>query len=102
MSREINLELLLGRKVRDAEGMPVGHIEEIVAERRGGECVVREYLLGRAALLGRLSVKAEGLMNLRLFGKPSHGGYRVPWDKMDLSEEERPRLTCVKDELERL
>jgi sporulation protein YlmC with PRC-barrel domain len=102
MPREINLELLLGMKVRDAEGNPVGHVEEIVAERRGGEYVVREYLLGRAALLNRLSVRAKGFLGSGLFGQPSHRGYRVPWDKLDLSDEGRPRLTCAEEELERL
>lgn len=102
MSREINLELLLGRKVHDSQGLFVGRIEEIVAERRGGEYVVREYLLGRAALLNRFSVRVKGLMNFRLFGKPSHDGYRVPWEKLDLSDDEHPRITCDKEELEHL
>ena len=102
MSREINLALLLGRKVLDAEGKTVGRIEEVIAERRSGEYVVREYLLGRAALLNRFSARVKGLTKLRLFGKPSHDGYRVPWDKLDLSDEERPRLTCDKDKLKRL
>ena len=102
MSHEINLELLLGRKVLDVDDNLIGHIEEIVAERRSGEYVVREYLLGRAALLNRFSVRIKGLTKLRLFGKPSHDGYRVPWDKLDLSDEECPRLLCTKDELKRL
>jgi hypothetical protein len=30
------------------------------------------------------------------------GGYRVPWNKLDLSDPLRPRLRCSVDELEPL
>jgi hypothetical protein len=45
------------------------------------------------------------LIGLRLLhwlgvGK-SNRGYRVPWDKMDLTDPEQPRLRCAKEELER-
>ncbi|MGB8508629.1 MAG: hypothetical protein WCD76_09500 [Pyrinomonadaceae bacterium] len=102
MSREIHLELLLGATVRDANGETVGRIEEVIAERQAGECVVREYLIGRAALLNRLSIRAKGLTGLKSPGVSSHAGYRVPWGKLDLSDAKHPHLTCAKDELKRL
>jgi hypothetical protein len=30
------------------------------------------------------------------------GGYRVPWDQLDLADPDRPRLLCDVAELERL
>lgn len=98
-NREVHIELLLGRKVLDADGQKVGPIEEIIAEQKGEECVVKEYLIGRAALLQRLSAQVIGTALLRFLGAKTHGGYKVPWDKMDLSDPQRPRLECVKDEL---
>lgn len=87
--REVHLELLIGRRVRDREGSPAGRIEEVVAERVDLECVVREYHLGPAALLERLSLGAA-----RLFRGRGNGLTVVPWDAMDLSDPEHPRLTC--------
>jgi hypothetical protein len=31
-----------------------------------------------------------------------HQGFAVPWDRMDLSDPERPRVTCRREELARL
>jgi hypothetical protein len=40
---------------------------------------------------------------LRLFGAmKAHGGYRVPWDKLDLTEPQKPRLLCPVKELKSL
>jgi hypothetical protein len=51
----------------------------------------------------RLAAWAIGRELLRLFGaKHKGGGYRVPWDKLDLSDPVRPRLTCKVEELAQL
>jgi hypothetical protein len=85
---KVRLELLLGRKVRDPEGVPVGRILSVMAELEGEDCVVREYHLGTAALLAQLGISVFGRKPLR-----------VPWDLMDLSDPERPRLRCLKAEI---
>lgn len=54
-NREIYLELLLGKQVLDSAGKPVGRIEEVTAEKEGGEWVIQEYLIGFPAVLERLS-----------------------------------------------
>ena len=102
-SREVHLELLLGKQVVDSTGAPVGRIEEICAESQGDETVVREYLVGGAALLERLSAWTIGMAMLRLLGasKLDHG-YRIPWNKLDLTDPERPRLSCSVRELDTL
>lgn len=99
-TREINLELLLGKQVLDSTGQSIGRIEEVRAEQQGDEWVIQEYLIGSAALLERLSAWTLGLSILRLLGaRKLHGGYRVPWDKLDLTDPDRPRLCCGLQEL---
>lgn len=101
LSREINLDLLLGRAVVARNGRPIGRIEEFRAERRGHELVVTEYHLGPEALLERLSVSGRRLLSL--FGIKSRSrGRCIPWDKLDLSNPEKPRLTCSVEELAQL
>src|SRR5437016_9641842 len=100
--QEIHLELLLSKRIVDANAQSAGHIEEVCTEQQGEESIVQEYL-GPYALGERLAVWITGMRLLRLLGvgKTSHG-YRVPWHKMDLSDPDQPRLLCAKEELERL
>ncbi len=100
--REVHIELLLGRRVLDSAGKSVGRIEEVIAERQGDEWVVREYLVGSAALFQRLSALEMGRALLRLFGAKARAGYRVPWDKLNLTDLEKPSLHCPSHELEPL
>ncbi|HEX3552121.1 MAG TPA: hypothetical protein VIA62_02705 [Thermoanaerobaculia bacterium] len=92
----VHLELLLGREVHDSEGKRVGRILSVTAEREGDDCVIREYLLGPAALLRRL-----GITTLRLVGFKHREPLRVPWDQLDLSNPGKPCLRCRADELPR-
>ena len=98
-AREVQLELLLGRRVLARNGHAVGRIEEMVAEARDGELVLVEYLLGTYAVLERLSVSpvARAFLSLLQLRK----GYRVAWDQLDLSDVTRPRLTCALSELKK-
>lgn len=100
---ELHLEQLLGRRVYDASGQPVGRIEEVRAEQQGNEWVIQEYLLGAGAVLERLSAWTIGVRMLRLLGAHKlPGSYRVPWDRLDLTDPEHPRLCCSIDEIEAL
>src|SRR5438093_8968900 len=97
---EIHLELLLGKRVLDPAGKPVGRIEEMHAERRDGEWVIREYLIGPAALFQRLAAWPVAHAIAGIFGAGKlEEGPRVPWDKLDLSYPEHPRLLCSVEEL---
>jgi sporulation protein YlmC with PRC-barrel domain len=98
-SQTVNLELLLGRSVVAPDGHPIGRIEEIRAETRGDDLVVTEYRLGARAALERLSASAIGGAILEVFGLRKDG-YKVPWDKLDLSDPSLPRLTCKVEELD--
>jgi hypothetical protein len=102
MARQyLHAELLLGRKVRDSTGASAGRIEEFIARRRGDECVVEQYVLGREGLRERLSVAGLSMTFLGFLGAYGHKGARhVPWDQVDLSDPKRPQLKCTLAELD--
>jgi sporulation protein YlmC with PRC-barrel domain len=99
MAEELHLELILGRKVYDSENRAVGRLEEVVAEERGDELVVKEYLVGGTAMLQRLSITHLGRKVVGLLGAKENF-YRVPWDKIDFTLPDKLRLHCAKEELE--
>jgi sporulation protein YlmC with PRC-barrel domain len=100
---ELRLESLIGRCVVDVAGDRVGKIEEVRAERQADEWVIVEYLVGAAALAERLSAWSVATKLLELLGaRNRHQGYRIPWDKLDLSDPDRPHLTCTIDELKQM
>ena len=101
MSKQhVHLELLIGTMVRDKNGKQAGRVEEIRCEAKGRQHVVTEYLIGRRALLERLSIPGLSLTFLSFLGAVRHQAtHRVPWDKMDLSDPARPRISCNVDEL---
>jgi len=81
----------------------IGRIEEIRAEPQGDDFVVSEYHVGAHAVLERLSAWRIGNAILRLFHlSRANRGYRVPWDRLDLSDPRHPRLTCDVSELKPL
>lgn len=94
MSKNVHVELLAGRRVRDVNDKVAGRIQSIHGEIRGKECYVEAFLLGPAALLSRLGISAG-----RLVGWAKHEPLRVPWQQLDLSDPEKPRLRCTVDEL---
>ncbi len=98
----INVELLVGRRVLDRDGRNAGRLEEILVADTEEGTVVREYHVGAAAFFEHFSLHHFGAQLTRLAG--AHGRspkvHRVPWQKMDLSDPEHPRLTCRIEELE--
>lgn len=105
--REVRIEELLGRRVRDADGRGVGRIEEMVCEielhERGRDYLVQEVQLGHYPVLGFLAGTSLGRGLLRTFGRGSgYVRYRVPWEAMDLADTERPRIRVSREELERV
>ncbi|HEX8845271.1 MAG TPA: hypothetical protein VF791_11535 [Pyrinomonadaceae bacterium] len=101
-NREIHVENLLGMKVFDSDGKPAGRLEEVIATKRGDEWVVEEYWVGPSALLHRFAARNVGRALLGFFGAKENAGYKVPWDKLDLTHPEHLRLHCTCDELEEL
>ena len=102
-ARECRVELLIGRRVVDANGEVVGRLEEIIADYVDDEYVVREFHVGAYAALERLGNGMLGRGLLRLIGGDRiYTGYIVPWRHMDLSDPEHPRVTVAKAELSRI
>ena len=92
MSVEINVELLIGRMVRDADGKKIGRIEELLAVEKGDELVVSEYHIGTYGLFERLSAYHVGVGLIRFLGARAHvkDPRRIPWQELDLSNPEKP------------
>jgi hypothetical protein len=95
-----NLDRLVGRRVFSKEGQCIGHLEEIVAEADGDELVVTEYHVGIFAVFERLSASSIGTALLDLVRlRHRKGIYRIPWDKLDISDPARPVVRCSGQEL---
>jgi sporulation protein YlmC with PRC-barrel domain len=86
-------EQLLNRRVRAKNGRVVGRIEELRVEARGNRYEVTAYVLGPGGLLERLAIIGH-----RLLGRRVHAVV-ARWDQVDLTQPERPRLTCDRAEL---
>lgn len=101
--QELRLQQLLGKQVMDTTGQNVGRIEEVRAMQQGEDWVIQEYLVGTTAILERLSAWTVGLKLLSLLGAHKiFSGYRIPWDKLDLTDPDRPLLRCSIEELKEI
>jgi sporulation protein YlmC with PRC-barrel domain len=101
--RELNADLLIGRRVYALNGRSIGRLQDIRVEMRGGECVVTGYLVGVYGLAERLAATDIGRTVLRtLAGRSKRVGYTVPWRQLDLTDSQRPRLRCPLEDLPRI
>jgi hypothetical protein len=96
MKADLRLDRLLGRKVCTANNRRLGRLEEFRAERHGTEWIVTEYVIGSAGLLERL-----GLSIRLILGMKHARGYIARWDQMDLTNPDRPRVSCPVGDLRR-
>jgi hypothetical protein len=96
MSTTVRLDRLLGREVHTANNRRLGRLEEFRAERLGADWVVTEYVIGGAGLAERL-----GLSVRLILGIAGPGGYVARWDQMNLTNPDRPRISCPVEELRR-
>jgi hypothetical protein len=90
-SRQIRLDDLTGRVVRDQDGRSIGRLFEVRAEERGDEMVIVEYHIGPNAWLERVGFA------LRRFAGADTGRHirKLAWDRVDLSDPDHP---TVRDE----
>lgn len=93
---EVHVELLLGKRVHDAKGRMIGRLMSIQAKREGAFCFVTEYHLGAAGLLSRLGISTARMFGFDLKRRPQV----IPWQLMDLSDPECPRLKIAIEELQ--
>jgi len=86
----VHLEVVIGKVVRDIDGRKAGRLEEVHGDWKGSECFVTHYELAPGALS----------FVLRLLGaRRAIHHHIVPWDKLDFSNPEKPRLTCRLEDL---
>ena len=90
----VHVELVRGRRVRDANNKVVGRIAEIIVRRSGPDFLVEEYHLGPAAFLEVLGISAARMVGFRR-GEPK----RIRWQKLDLSDPQHPKFRGTKEEL---
>lgn len=90
---ELYLDRLLGRTVVAGNNRRIGRLEEFRSQQRGDYFYIVELVIGSAGLLERLNVGVKALFGMRSHGKVAR------WDQIDISDPERPRLTCSIDEL---
>ena len=91
----LRLEDLLGREVYARNHRRVGRIEEFRARWDGAACTIEGVVIGVAGLSERLGLGAK------LLAGRKRGGRVARWDQIDLSDPQRPRLTCGLQELGR-
>jgi hypothetical protein len=97
-TNEVHVERMIGKHVRDTSDQVVGRIEEIRADIVDGETVVTEWHIGPAALIERMGGAALKLPLLTWL-PIERFVYRIPWHLLDLSQPDRPRITCTKADL---
>lgn len=96
MNNPVRLDRVIGRKVLTGNNRRLGRLEECRAERRGDTWVVTEWVIGSAGLMERL-----GLGVRMILGLGAGRSFVARWDQLDLTNPDRPRLTCSMDELKR-
>jgi len=98
--REVRIEQLIGRRVRDADGRDAGRIEEMVCEievhDRGRDYLVHTLQVGSFGALDALvGSRALRLLLRTLLPSRAYRCVDVPWSSIDLSDPARPRLNRV-------
>ena len=89
--REVHVEHLLGRRVRDANGAVIGRVEELCVEIVDGDPVVMELHVGPSALLERIGAFVHQLPFVALVPW-SRRIHRIRWSEIDLSDPRHPRV----------
>jgi hypothetical protein len=85
-TRQIRLDELKGRVVRDAAGRSLGRLFEVRGEERDGELLIVEYSIAPVGWFAR-----AGFL-LRVFaGRDITSRTRtVPWDQLDVADPAHP------------
>lgn len=101
MTGELHVERVIGKKVRDPAGEIVGRIGELIVENVNGDYVLTEVHIGASAMLERVGGFVTQLPYFALIRLPQWQ-YHVPWDRVDWTDPDQPRLRVRKAELERV
>jgi sporulation protein YlmC with PRC-barrel domain len=104
MTKRLQLDLLVGRRVYDAEWRKLGRVDEILLAREGDHYAVEGLLIGVNGLAERLGVarhlkRIERRLKLRTWRVEDHIVY---WDQIASIEEQCIRLRISKQEVQTL
>jgi len=97
MTTSLRLDRLIGRQVLTANNRSLGRLEECRVARRGSAWVVTEWVIGPTGLFERLGLGARLLL-----GTVNGRSFLARWDQLDLTNPDRPRLTCAVEDLRRV
>ena len=101
-AREIHVEALVGRALRDVDGRKVGRVEELVVEQLDAHWLVVEVHVGVGALIERIVELSTLVPMMSALRRRLSKRYRVPWQQLDLSDPDRPRALVRLGDLKRL
>jgi hypothetical protein len=105
MPREILLDNLVGKIVRDVDGKKVGRIEELMAvielHEHGNDYVGSEFHVGAYGLLEAFTGGAFARRFIQRLGPlAKYHAYRIPCERVDLTDPERPRIDRRREDLD--
>lgn len=101
--QEIHAELLIGRRVRAMNGRVIGRLEEIRTKQGARGCYVEEFLTGSYGVVERVAAFSIARAVFHVIGaRQKDSSYRIPWDRLDLSDPKQPRLRCEVSELRKV
>ena len=90
---EVRFEDLIGKTLRNQYGRAIGRIEEARVEPQGDDYLVTHFLIGPLKLWPRMLAFIGEVPTLRALGLGSKRKLRpFPWEWIDLSDPESPRL----------
>ena len=90
--RRLTVRALLGRVVHDVNGERVGKIEEMRAVQVEERLEIHEFIVGAHGALLRVASRPVLRWMLEYFGVSGWRDHSIPWDWLDLSDAEHPRL----------
>jgi sporulation protein YlmC with PRC-barrel domain len=90
--RLVHFERLIGRRVLDQAGRTVGRVEDLRIEPDGEDYIVTEFILGPPGHWSRFRGFLAQLPPLRVFGWGLPRPRLIPWQQIDLTSLETPRL----------
>jgi sporulation protein YlmC with PRC-barrel domain len=102
VNERFQLDLLVGRRVYDAEGQKLGRVDEILLVREDDRYAVEGLLMGMNSLAERLGVtrpleRLERRLNLRLWRAEDH---IIFWEQIDHIGSESIRLKVQRAEVQ--
>ena len=100
--REVHVEDLVGRPVRDRDGRKIGRLEEIIVELEGSEWLLVQVHVGTAGLLERIVALSSFVPWVSALGGRFNRRYSIPWNDLDLSDPDHPHTFVRHGDLKRL